>query len=70
MPSDCNGVSCFQQIFEKKLEFTSEVQVFSLFCGPPWQHFGYRFFCQPSLVELYYRLIDLNQDSKDMQRVK
>ena len=22
MPSDCNGVSCFQQIFEKNLEFT------------------------------------------------
>ena len=31
MPSDCNGV-CFQQIFEKNLEFTSEVWVFSLFC--------------------------------------
>ena len=30
MPSDCNGVSCFQQIFE--IEFTSEVWVFSLFC--------------------------------------
>ena len=22
MPSDCNGVSCFQQISEKNLEFT------------------------------------------------
>ena len=31
MPSDCNGVSCFQKIFER-LEFTSEVWVFSLFC--------------------------------------
>ena len=31
MPSDCNGV-CFQQIFEKNLELTSEVWVFSLFC--------------------------------------
>ena len=25
MPSDCSGVSCFQQIFEENLEFTSEV---------------------------------------------
>ena len=32
MPSDCNGVSYFQEIFEKNLEFTSEVWVFSLFC--------------------------------------
>ena len=34
MPSDCNGVSCFQQIFEKKKkkkEFASEFWVFSLF---------------------------------------
>ena len=33
MPSDCNGVSCFQQIFEKKkkIEFASEFWVFSLF---------------------------------------
>ena len=32
MPSDCNGVSYFQQNFEKKLDFTSKVWVFSLFC--------------------------------------
>ena len=33
MSSDCNDVSCFKKIFEKKnLEFTSEVWVFSLFC--------------------------------------
>ena len=32
MPSDCNDVSCFLQNFEKNLEFTSEVWVFSLFC--------------------------------------
>ena len=25
MPSDSSGVSCFQQIFEESLEFTSEV---------------------------------------------
>ena len=31
MPSDCNDVSCFQQISKKQLEFTSEVWVFSLF---------------------------------------
>ena len=32
MPSNSNGVSFFQQIFEKNLEFTSEVWVFSIFC--------------------------------------
>ena len=32
MPSDCNDVSCFQQISEKNLELTSEVRVFSLSC--------------------------------------
>ena len=32
MPSDRNGASYFQQVFEKNLEFTSEVWVFSLFC--------------------------------------
>ena len=32
MPSNCNDVSCFQQIFEKNLEFTAEGWVFSLFC--------------------------------------
>ena len=32
MPSDCDGVSCFQQIFEKNLEFTCDVWVFALFC--------------------------------------
>ena len=32
MPSNCDGVSRFQQIFEKNLEFTSEVWVFLLFC--------------------------------------
>ena len=40
MPSDCNGVSCFQQIFEKNLEFTSEVWVFSLWVLwvlAPWE---------------------------------
>ena len=31
MPSNCNDVSCFQQIFEKNLEFTSGVWLFSLF---------------------------------------
>ena len=32
MPSDCDDVSCFQQISKNKLEFTTEVWVFSLFC--------------------------------------
>ena len=32
MSSSCNGVLCFQQIFENHLEFASEVRVFSLFC--------------------------------------
>ena len=32
MPSDGNGVSYFQQIFRKNLEFTSEDWVFSLLC--------------------------------------
>ena len=31
MRSDCNDVSCFQQISKKQLEFTSEVWVFSFF---------------------------------------
>ena len=38
--------------------------------APSWQHFGCRSLCQPSPVELYYRLIDLNQDSKVIQGVK
>ena len=64
----------FPTDFWKKLGFTSEVWVFSLFCefylAPSWQHFGSRCLCQLSLVELYYRLIDLNQDSKVIQGVK
>ena len=36
MPSNCNGVSCFKQIFEKKIEFTSEVWVFLHFCKFCW----------------------------------
>ena len=80
MPSDCDGVSCFQQIFEKKLNiYLWSLGIFTflwvLFCGffsvaPSWQHFGCRFLCQQSLVELQYRLIDLNQDSKVIQGVK
>ena len=35
--------------------------------APSWQHFGCRYLCQPSPVELYYRLIDLNQYSKVIQ---
>ena len=31
MPSDCNDVSCFQQIFGQNLKFTSEGWVFSLY---------------------------------------
>ena len=32
--------------------------------APSWQHFGCHSLCQPNPVELYYRLIDLNQDLK------
>ena len=32
MPSNYDDVSCFQQMFEKNLEFTPEVWVFSYFC--------------------------------------
>ena len=73
MPSDCNGVSCFQQIFEKKLNiYLWSLGIFTLLwvLAPSWQHFGCRFFCQQSLVELHYRLIDLNQDSKVIKGVK
>ena len=72
MSSDCNGVSCFQQIFEKNLEFTFEVRLFSLFCE--FLHLLVSilvaYLCQQSLVELYYQLTDLNQDSKDIQGIK
>ena len=66
MPSDCNGVSCFQQIFEKKLRiylWSLGIFTFPWVLAPSWLHFGCRFLCQSSLVELYYRLIYLNQDS-------
>ena len=32
MPSDCNDVSCYQQVSEKNEELISEVWIFSLFC--------------------------------------
>ena len=73
MPSDCDGVSCFQQIFEKKLNiylWSLGIFTFLWVLAPSWQHFGCRFLCQQSLVELQYRLIDLNQDSKALQGVK
>ena len=37
--------------------------IFPWVLAPYWQHLGWRFWCQPSPVELYYWLIDLNQDS-------
>ena len=57
------------RFLKKNLKFTSEVWVFSLLwvLAPSWQHFGHWFLCQLNLVELYYRLIDLNQDSKVIQ---
>ena len=57
------------RFLKKNLKFTSEVWVFSLLwvLAPSWQHFGRWFLCQLNLVELYYRLIDLNQDSKVIQ---
>ena len=73
MPSDCNGVSCFQQIFEKKLNiylWSLGIFTFLWVLAPSWEHLGCRFLCQQSLVELQYRLIDLNQDSKVIQGVK
>ena len=56
-------------IFLKKSEFTSEVWYFH-FSVSSRLHFGCPFLCQPSLVKLYYQLIDLNQDSKVIQGVK
>ena len=53
MPSDCNGVPCFQQIFEK--ESTSEIWDFnfsvssSTFLTASWL----LILCLLSLVELY-----------------
>ena len=38
--------------------------------APSWQHLGCQFLHQLGLVELYYWLIDLNQDSKVIQGVK
>ena len=46
------------RFLKKKIELTSEVWVF-LTLG---YFLGSKFLCQSSLVELYYWLIDLNQD--------
>ena len=43
--------------------------IFPWVLAPYWQHLGWRFWCQPSLVEPYYRLTDLNQGSKVIQGV-
>ena len=55
MPSDCNGVTYFQEIFEKKLRmylWSLGIFTFLWVLAPSWQHLGCRFLCQPSLVEL------------------
>ena len=46
--------------------------IFTFLCvlALSWQHFGCCSLCQPSPAELYYWLIDLNQDSKVIQGVK
>ena len=67
MPISYNGELCFQQISAKKnlpLKFRYFNFPFLWVLTPSWHHLGCQFFCQLSLVELYYRLIDLNQDSK------
>ena len=59
--------------FWKKLRiylWSSGILTFLWVLEPSWQHFGCRSLWQPSPVELYYRLIDLNQDSKVIQGVK
>ena len=63
----------FPTDFWKKLRiylWSSGIFTFLWVLAPPWQHFGCRFLYQSSLVELHYRLIDLNQALKDMQGIK
>ena len=71
MPSDCNGIY-FQQIFEKKLRiylWVLDILTFLWILAPSGQHPGCWLLCQPSLMEIYYQFIDLNQDSKVIQEV-
>ena len=47
MPSDCNGLSCFQQIFEKKLRiylWNLGLFTFLWVVAPSWQDLCCRFF--------------------------
>ena len=45
MPSDSNGISCFQQNFEKNLELPLKFQFFTFLwvLAPSWQNFGCQF---------------------------
>ena len=58
--------------FWKKLQiYLWNLGIFTfLWVLAPWQHLGCRFLCHSNLVELYYQLIDLNQDLKVIQGVK
>ena len=59
--------------FWKKLRIyllSSGLFIFLWVLAPPWQHFGCQFLCQLNLVKLYYQLIDLHQDWKDILGVK